>query len=357
MKKSIQTKKYLIPYGYNLRDLTNNVKKMLFPKHNKIVIVTNERFLHSYKRKRIIYGEDYYLFGLLKILKQLHYDFILLSEHSFLQNYNRLLCIKNVSIMFSNVSLVKLLIRKPKIIKALNRSRVLNIVYFLDHITNNLMERMRGRLGISLSKYFVDYFIVTSKDLLYLIKRLLFPKSSNTIIKIIPPFVPVIKHNHALLTPSVIEHKDKVSITYIGTVSKERVDLINAIHHVYEILNPSKISVDIITLDYDRKYLADFLRNVKDRKIASRCNIAIRVDVRYLPENKKCSILAKSDFFITPNPLATMRPSISVLEAFYHGTIPIPFRKYYLDLIKNTELIRYYLKYFKLFNKHPCLTT
>ena len=130
MKKSIQTKKYLIPYGYNLRDLTNNVKKMLFPKHNKIVIVTNERFLHSYKRKRIIYGEDYYLFGLLKILKQLHYDFILLSEHSFLQNYNRLLCIKNVSIMFSNVSLVKLLIRKPKIIKALNRSRVLNIVYF-----------------------------------------------------------------------------------------------------------------------------------------------------------------------------------------------------------------------------------
>jgi len=219
------------------------------------------------------------------------------------------------------------------------------------------MERMRGRLGISLSKYFVDYFIVTSKDLLYLIKRLLFPKSSNTIIKIIPPFVPVIKHNHALLTPSVIEHKDKVSITYIGTVSKERVDLINAIHHVYEILNPSKISVDIITLDYDRKYLADFLRNVKDRKIASRCNIAIRVDVRYLPENKKCSILAKSDFFITPNPLATMRPSISVLEAFYHGTIPIPFRKYYLDLIKNTELIRYYLKYFKLFNKHPCLTT
>ena len=213
------------------------------------------------------------------------------------------------------------------------------MLYLAGLNTDSIKEILLGRIGLLATRAVINFFIVTSYDLLNLLKKIC-PYSR---IVLIPPIVPVEKHDHGILLASwnVCDIRKKATVTYIGNLLPNRVDVVKSLLILIKAFDPSRIHLNIYSLIIDKKYL------VMIKNLTKKYNVYLTLHHKYLTAHEKCEVLKRSDFFISPNPLATMHPPLSILEALYHGVIPIPFRPYYLALIRNTPLFDYYLNYYK----------
>jgi hypothetical protein len=183
-------------------------------------------------------------------------------------------------------------------------------IYLLWNKASPLPYNLLSRIGITIWQFIVDGYI-TPSSLIYRRLRLqgVFKK-----IYIIPPLY---KCSYCIFEENVkkkfmLERKlpTHVKVVYIGSLDLRRLPLIKVIKRFVE----DQSRVYEITI-YTAENISKKVYNIR--------NVKVRIISKILSEEEKCRILRESHMFIAPQHGTTMVPSISIIEAAYHGNIII----------------------------------
>jgi hypothetical protein len=261
-----------------------------------------------------VYGEDYYVLTLMKLIRgmggsvdvaSLSMDGVRLYKHG---NFASMKSINDVAkdydvIILHNVSPRKIIEAKIKY-----RIKVIMPIYFLWNKTSPLIHNLIGRMGTTMWQFIVDGYVVPS-PLIY--KGLRFQGIFKKIY-IIPPLYkcPYCNFEENIKKRSMLERRLPVyvKVVYIGSLNLKRL--------------PLKEVVEMFIKDRGRTYeIIIYTADNVSEKVYDVKNVRVRIINRILSTEEKCRILQGSHMFIAPRHETTMIPSISVMEAEYHGNI------------------------------------
>jgi len=290
-------------------DLKETKKKKT---HNRVLFVANR----DITVKQYIYGEDHYIQSLIKLTREeggCADVAVIFKDEIKLYRYGGTMSVKNIIdiakdydvIVLHNVSPAKILRAKLK-----HKLRTIMPVYFLWNSALPTVSNIVGRIGLTLWQFIVDEYIVPS----YSIARGLRLQGIFRKICVIPPLYKCVYCNfeenikkRSMLTKELPAH---VKVVYIGSLNLKRLPLVEVVKR--------------FTKDQSRTYeITIYTADNVDEKVYVVKNVRIKIVKKILSAEEKCRVLRESHMFIAPRRGTTMIPSISVMEADYHGNIII----------------------------------
>jgi len=278
----------------------------------KILILSNRDILS----KSYIYGEDYYIRTLMELLRKMDNNVdlaVLYRDKIRVYRGENLLSVESIDDLIKDYNLVVLHNVSPyEIIRARIKYniKVIMSIYLLWNRASPLIYNLLSRIGVTLWQFIVDGYIASS-PLIYRKLRLqgVFKK-----IYVIPPYYkcPYCSFEENIKKRYMLGKKSPayVKVVYIGSVNLRRLPLIEVVKKFME--------------DQRRNYeITIYTADNVGEKVYKIKNVEIKIINKILSEEEKCKILWESHMFIAPRQGTTMIPSISVMEAEYHGNIII----------------------------------
>lgn len=278
--------------------------------HDKVLLATNK----DIAVKPHLHGEDYYIYTLLARLKKngisVHTAVFSKNTVKFYEQ-NKIENIQNMGtimenyrrVLLFNVSPFKLLKLKFKY-----KLKLVMVVIFLWNKASSAISNVRSFVGDTLWQLIVDEYIATSPAVARGLKRRgIFRK-----IYLIPP-VYTCKYCDWMENAKKLKRLEKrlprrVRALYIGSLNPKRFSLVNVINRLRN--------------DEERTYELNIYTSTPTRERAYKIgNVEVNVLMKILSDEEKCRVLRESYLFIAPNSGTTMDPSLSVIEAKYHGNI------------------------------------
>ena len=275
---------------------------------NQVLLLSNRNIA----ARPFLYGEDYYMHTLMSKFAELGVSVHIITEHK--RNTNSIEAkfrTKSIDEMNDKNTLVILHNTSPYHVckmRISKRTKVLVPIYFIGHKAFPIHSRLKGIMGLLLWQPLVDEYLVSSLSLAQGLKRLGIIKKIN-----------VVRPEYSCSYCDHNENMDKgfnlkrhlpkvVNMVYIGSMSEKRF--------------PLKSLVDGLKRDMERQYkLRIYTASQVPGASYHEGNVEIRILPRRLTNEEKCEILRKSHVFIAPTPGTTMNPSISVIEARFHGNL------------------------------------
>jgi len=274
----------------------------------KSVLLLSNRDLDA---RPFLHGEDYYINTLVSELRKsgIIIDVAIFDRKKMC--YSERSAITRASETVSNNTLVILHNVSPSnMLKAkVNQNiRVLVPVYFLWNRAMSLSNNLRTILGSFFWQIIVDEYLVPTQGLAKRMRRLgVFRR-----ITVLPPeySCPYCNSTNNLKKREMLRSQlpKVVELVYIGSMGPKRISM-TAI-------------VSVLNNDWQREYkLTVYTASQVKKEEYQKGNVRIKIVNRRLTERQKCQILQRSHVFVAPSRGTTMEPSISVIEAEYHGNI------------------------------------
>jgi hypothetical protein len=261
--------------------------------------------------KPFLYGEDYYIHTIVSELERcgVPVNFAIFSGKK-MESLGRDAAIdiekivdEHTVVILHNVSPFR--VCKVKIKK---RMKVVMPVYFVWNKLLLAYTNLRGSLGLSFWQPIVDEYLVATPSVAERLRKLGIVRK----ISILPPEYTCTHCSHIDNSRKRAKLKTQlpriVEMVYIGSMIPKRFPL-------------PKIT-DTLNRHSQREYkLRIYTTSQVNNGTYQKGNVEIRIIRRRLSDGEKCKILRESHVFIAPAKGTTMEPSISVLEAEYHGNI------------------------------------
>ncbi|MCW4003657.1 MAG: hypothetical protein NWE95_07080 [Candidatus Bathyarchaeota archaeon] len=281
-------------------------------KHSKILFL-------SYKDITIephLHGEDRYLFKLFAQLRanEINADICCLPENTIqVSPQGKMSSLKSYEEIVADYDVVLLHCVSPKMLlraKFKSDFKLVMPVYFLWNKASSLTFNLKGLMGNLIWQPLISNYIVTSTRILDgLKKRGLFRK-----IYLIPPTYEC-KYCNKIENANKLKKlkkslPQKIRAVYIGSLNEKRFSINDAVLKLRE-FGIKDCALDVYTNSSIKQGTYNF------------GNIIFNVRKKLLLDNEKCKVLSEAHLFIAPKPETTMDPSLSVMEAEYHGNIII----------------------------------
>jgi glycosyltransferase involved in cell wall biosynthesis len=264
--------------------------------------------------KPFLYGEDYYISTIVSELEKcgIPVDFAIFhGKKSESRGRNAAINIEEIVddctvVILHNVSpfhVCKAKMKKKGI-------RVVIPIYFIWNRVSALCDNLRTSIGPLFWQFVVDEYIVPSRSLAERLRKLGIIKK----ITILPPEYSCPYCNRMDNLKKRVHLKEHlpriVNAVYIGSIIPKRIPLARI--------------VDMLNEDPQREYkLTVYTASEIKEQTYQKGNVEIAIVKKSLSDEEKCKILRESHIFIAPTRGATMEPSISIMEAEYHGNIII----------------------------------
>lgn len=263
-----------------------------------------------------LYGEDYYIHDLMSKLEKSGFIVDLaFFQRDRLEIKNKALKIggiedfvcKNSAIILHNVSPFYALKAKMR-----KKAKLVMPVYFLWNKSSSLKDNLRTNFGVLFWQPVIDAYLVLSPNLAIALKK-------RGIIRPIIVQPPEYKCPYCDYTDNIRKRMKLerqlpkvVKAVYIGSLKPKRL--------------PFKKIVKTLNMDRERMYIWTIFTASKVKEWSYRMgNVEINIYRRILSNEEKCRILRESHVFIAPMKGSTMEPSISMIEAEYHGAVVMRF--------------------------------
>jgi len=204
---------------------------------------------------------------------------------------------------------------KPKIIAPL---------YFFWNASSNLLKNLESLIGTSFDQVYVDKYLVTSKRLF---REFSFIGIKRSKMHVIEPYYycRYCDFNYYKSYKNSISNKfrnldSEVKLVYIGSINPTRVPLKEIIKELRKVVSHTGLNVSFqiysTRLGPGRYIQKGFTYKEKSLRLS--------LSPQRLSEMEKHIILSSFHFLLfVPKGRATMDPSMSLIEAVYHLTIPI----------------------------------
>lgn len=188
------------------------------------------------------------------------------------------------------------------------RHKMIMPVYFLSNRSSSIFDNSKWIIAPFLWQPIIDEYLVPSSILAQGLRR----RGVTRHISVVPPAYSCPYCNPAdnfekkeLLRTHLPE---TVNVVYIGQMLPERVDLTRITNALGRNLR-NRYSLVVYTMSpvKEQMYNVD--------------NVDVKIIRRKLSEKEKCEILRESHVFVAPAKGTTMEPSISIIEAEYHGNL------------------------------------
>ena len=261
--------------------------------------------------KPFLYGEDFYIHGITSKLEKygISVDYAILQGKKIkYKGQNATVNIGDIVnehsvIILHNVSPFYAL--KAKIKK---KVRIVMPVYFLWNKSSSLKDTFRTSFGVLFWQPVIDVYLVPSPNLAVALKK----RGIIRPIMVLPPEYkcPYCDYTDNLKKRMKLERQlpRVVKAVYIGSLQPRRL--------------PLKKVLETLNRDEQRTYRLTIFTASKVKEESYRIgNAEVNICRRILSGEEKCKILRESHVFIAPAKGTTMEPSISVIEAEYHGNI------------------------------------
>jgi hypothetical protein len=273
------------------------------------------------------------------------------GEDTFIRNLSEALSILNSKVTLTTENDYEVF-RKPDVVILHNVSffkygfhfkrlgcKVVAPLYFSWNNDLNFLENFKSLAENVINQAFVDKYIVTHERLL---REFNIKGVKKNKLHLIEPYYHCQHCDHLRrnLKGKFKNLESEVKLIYLGPISHVRVPLKDILRELNK-LSKLKVSFKLYST-----------RIVPDKPIAKdlnyrKGNVEISIISKKLSDVEKHEALSSSHFFLfTPNGNVTMNPSMSLLEAIYHLTIPIVSDKLsgseYLpkiNIVKNTSQI------------------
>jgi len=227
-------------------------------------------------------------------------------------------------------------------LKIIAKSRLTNLkastcfhVYHLEDVTWSTATRLKWKVAVLLAQHMIDKYLVTSKGLQEKLERL--GINEDKIVKI-EPFYSCCCKSFTNIESLVEERIRGISsgrplrFLYLGRYNPKRIPLVALTTALkgYCQQYGKKARLKIVTRSNE----------VCDTKRVMGGNFTVEVINEYLSEEKKCDLYREADFFLyVSKENVAMNPPITLLEAIYHGAIPIVAPSVLKDLDVPKELV------------------
>jgi hypothetical protein len=213
----------------------------------------------------------------------------------------------------SQIHLVYLPFRSLLLLKKMYpQSTFVYHVYYLNYATLPKYSEIKWRAGLALMSLFVDSYLSTSPVVVQDLRRIILPSRN---IFLLEPYYKCnncsFDCNYKLWSLKVKELQHGfLKILYIGYLNEWRFPY----YAILRGLTRLKHKVDLTV------YTAE---NVNE-KVYKYHNVTMHIYPRYLSENLKCDVYRGSHFFMyLPSRNAAIVPPMTLIEAVYHGAVPI----------------------------------
>jgi len=274
--------------------------------NKRVVILTNKDIV----TKPFLHGEDYYIHtiaskaitqGISVRIQLLQATGLCVHSRKPLKNLENTVDRRTVMILH-NVSpfhIVGLKIRRKPVI-------VMPVYFIWSKVSK--FANFKEALGAFLWQLMVDEYLVTSPKLAQSLRKIGVVKKINVVpLEYICAFCNPIDNLKKKLSFETFR-PNVVQIVYIGSMIPNRFPLIKII----DVLNRNK------EMKYNLRIYT--MSDVGNREYTAG-NVQVKVTQAMLSEKEKCNILQESHIFIAPAEGTTMDPSLSVIEAEYHGNV------------------------------------
>jgi hypothetical protein len=251
-------------------------------------------------------GEETFLQGLLKVLKEMSFKVIKIDSKRLFE-IERFRHIKPSQIHLIYVPLKYLLFLK----KVFPQSKFVYHVYYLSYATLPKYSEIKWRAGLISMSLFIDSYLATSPILTHSL-RLTIPFRN---IFLLEPYYKCyycsFNNNYELWSSKAEELKHGIlRVLYIGYINQWRFPYRAILHGLSKLKH--RIHLIIYTVDQINEIVYSYR------------NITVSIHSKYLTRDLKCDIYKRSHFFLyLPLKNVAIIPPISLLEAVYHGVIPV----------------------------------
>jgi glycosyltransferase involved in cell wall biosynthesis len=191
--------------------------------------------------------------------------------------------------------------------KMQNKFKVIMPVYALRNKSYSALNNLILGLRPFLFQKIVDEYLVASPTIVHALRKM----GVTTTINVVPPayVCPYCSRSDNIDKKNFLKKQLPTTVyaVYIGKVVTNRVDLKSIVNGLESKFGKYKLTV----------YTADPVKEQLLQENGSN----VEIIVKCLSEKEKCEVLKKSHVFVAPKKNTTMEPSISVIEAEYHGNI------------------------------------
>ena len=261
-------------------------------------------------------GEDYYIYKLVEQLKKSG-----IRADTFCLSKSRTKCYQQAKM--NNIENIENLVKKYDVVllhcispfellraKFKYNLKLIMPVYFLGNKASSFVFNLKGLLGNTFWQPMISDYIATSPRVMKGLRvRGIFRK-----IYLIPPVYECKYCNPSENVNKLKKLKkrlpQKIKAVYIGSLNDKRFPLASAIRKL------QSYGVSVCTLDV---YTASPI----EQETYAVSNVMVNVRKEILSDKEKCKVLREAHLFVAPKRQTTMDPSISVMEAIYHGDIVI----------------------------------
>jgi hypothetical protein len=288
-----------------------------------IVVATSEKIdLNKYR-----FGQEYYLKTLVSILEEIGYRIQVLDLNELYYLINNTGNPPYIHLYYLDLA------SEIKIRGMCKNSELIYHIYHLEDITWNKINTLRWKAFLMTSQFYIDKYLLTSR---YLIERLK-PYIRFSRLSLIEPFYSCrcnsFNNIETLIEEKIekIRSKELLRFLYLGRYDPRRLPLTELIRTLKRYsMQQGKLELKIISMS---EGISDMVKTIGN-------NFKLEMRKKYLNEEEKCETYRKTDFFIfLPKGNTAMNPPITILEAIYHGAIPLVAPSVLKDLNILKELV------------------
>jgi glycosyltransferase involved in cell wall biosynthesis len=271
------------------------------------VIIVSNRDLGV---RPFLYGEDYYISSLMSQLerKGIHVDTAIVSGKKIRVSGS---CIdENVDEVVHNFTTIILHSNAMSLIfksKMQNKFKLVMPVYFLKNKCLPTFENLINGLRPFFWQKTVDEYLVASPTIAYGLRKIGVAKTINVVL---PAYVcPYCNRGDSTVKEKLFKNQLPTTVyaVYIGPVLPHRFDL--------------KSTVNALERNFGKYKLTVYTASPVKEQLWQENGSNVEIVCKRLSEKEKCEVLKKSHVFVAPRKSTTMEPTISIIEAEYHGNI------------------------------------
>jgi hypothetical protein len=269
----------------------------------KVITIISERALDLDYPKS---GEEVFLQGLLKVIKEMGFKVIKVDSKRLFE-IEILRHIKPSQIHLLYVPLKYLLLLK----KAFPQSKLIYHVYYLSYATLPKYSEVKWRAGLTFMSLLVDSYLTTS----LILARALKPIALFRNVFLLEPYYECnycsLDNNYELWSSKAEELKHSMlRVLYIGYINEWRFPYRAILRGLSKLKH--KVHLMVYTVEHTNEVVYSYR------------NITVSIYPRYLTDDLKCDVYRRSHFFLyLPLKNTAIIPPITLIEAVYHGAIPI----------------------------------
>lgn len=272
----------------------------------QVLIISNR----DLDEKPFLFGEDYYISSLMSQLerKGIYVDTAIVSGKKLRVSGS---CIdENVDEVVHSFTTIILHSNSLSLIfksRMQNKFKLIMPVYFLKNKCLPTFENMINGFRPLFWQTTVDEYLVASPTIAYSLRKIGVAKTIN----VVPPAYVCLYCNRGDSAGKTKLFMKQLPTTvyavYIGPILPNRFDL--------------KSTVNSLERNFGKYKLTVYTASPVKEQLWQENGSTVEIVCKRLSEKEKCEALTKSHVFVAPRKNTTMEPTISIIEAEYHGNI------------------------------------